>query len=142
MRSRANDFGPACSSDGHSFAYTSDESGRCEVYLVPFPDFGIKTRISIDGGSEPVWSRDGRLYYRSGSSVMAAQIDLAARARIGEPRRIADGPYQPGAVAGLPNYDVAADGRVLMIAQTAAQAQPDRLSVTVNWFADLTSRLT
>ena len=142
VRSRANDFGPACSSDGHSFAYTSDESGRCEVYLVPFPDFGIKTRISIDGGSEPVWSRDGRLYYRSGSSVMAAQIDLAARARIGEPRRIADGPYQPGAVAGLPNYDVAADGRVLMIAQTAAQAQPDRLSVTVNWFADLTSRLT
>lgn len=141
VRSRANDFGPACSPDGHSFAYTSDESGRFEVYLFPFPDAGAKTQISIDGGAEPVWSRDGRLYYRSGSSVMMAAIDLATRTRRGASRRIADGPYQPGAVAGLPNYDVGADGRLLMIAQTAAQAQPDRLSVTVNWFADLVSRL-
>jgi Tol biopolymer transport system component len=140
VRSRANDFGPACSPDGRSFAYTSDESGRFEVYLFPFPDFGMKTQISVDGGAEPVWSRDGRLHYRSGSSVMVADIDLATRTRVGAPRRIADGPYQPGAVAGLPNYDVAADGRLLMIAQTAAQAQPDRLSVTVNWFADLVSR--
>ena len=140
-RSRANDFGPACSPDGRSFAYTSDESGRFEVYLVQFPDFGIKTQISVDGGAEPVWSRDGRLYYRNGSSVMAVEVDLGTRKRIGAPRRVADGPYQPGAVTGLPNYDVASDGRLLMIAQTAAQAQPDRLSVTVNWFADLVSRL-
>jgi serine/threonine-protein kinase len=141
VRSRANDFGPACSPDGRSFAYTSDESGRFEVYLFPFPDFGMKTQISVDGGSEPVWSRDGRLCYRSGSSVMVADIDLATRTRIGAPQRIAEGPFQPGAVAGLPNYDVAADGRLLMIAQTSAQAQPDRLSVTVNWFEDIASRL-
>ncbi len=141
VRSRANDFGPACSPDGRSFAYTSDESGRFEVYLFPFPDFGVKTQISVDGGSEPVWSRDGRLCYRSGSSVMVADIDLATRTRVGAPRRIADGPFQAGAVAGLPNYDVAADGRLVMIAQTSAQAQPDRLSVTVNWFEDIAGRL-
>ena len=140
VRSRSHDFGPACAPDGRSFAYTSDESGRFEVYLVPFPDFGVKTQISVDGGSEPVWSRDGRLCYRNGSSVMIAEIDLTSRTRVGPPQRIADGPYQPGAVAGLPNYDVAADGRLLMIAQTSAQAQPDRLSVTVNWFADLAGR--
>ena len=142
VRSRANDFGPACAPDGRSFAYTSDESGRFEVYLCPCPDFGgIKTAISADGGAEPVWSRDGRLFYRNGSSVMAANIDLAARTRVGAPVRVADGPYQPGALAGLPNYDAAADGRLLMIAQTAAQAQPDRVSVTVNWFADIVNRL-
>ena len=71
---------------------------------------------------------------------MIAEIDLSSRKRVGAPRRIADGPFQPGAVTGLPNYDVASDGRLLMIAQTAAQAQPDRLCVTVNWFADIAAR--
>jgi len=103
---------------------------------------GAKVPISIDGGVEPVWSRDGRrLYYRSGSSVMAAEIDPGARSRTGAPHRVADGTFQPGAMAGLPNYDVARDGRLLMIAQTAAQAQPDNLSVTVDWFSDLVQRL-
>ena len=57
------------------------------------------------------------------------------------PVRVADGPYQPGAVTGLPNYDVAADGRLLLIAQSAVAAQPEHLSVTVNWFADIAQRL-
>jgi Tol biopolymer transport system component len=140
VRSPANDFGPAWASDGRSFAFTSDETGRFEVYLAPFPEAAAKTQISIDGGMEPVWSRDRCLYYRTGSSVMVAQIDLAKRKRIGLPRRVADGPYQRGAVTGLPNYDVARDGRLLMIAQSAAPAQPDRLCVVVNWFADLARR--
>ena len=140
VQSHANDFGPACAPDGRSFAYASDESGRFEVYLCPFPEFGEKSQVSLNGGTEPVWSSDGRLCYRNGPSVMAVAIDLAGRKRVGAPQRIADGPFQPGAITGLPNYDVAPDGRLLMIAQTAAQAQPDRLSVTVNWFEDLAGR--
>jgi DNA-binding winged helix-turn-helix (wHTH) protein/Tol biopolymer transport system component len=141
VRSRANDFGPACAPDGRSFAYTSDETGRFEVYLCPFPEFGTKTQVSVAGGAEPVWAPDGRLCYRNGSSIMAVTIDLAKRERVGLPERIADGPFLPGAVAGLPNYDVGRDGRLLAIAQTAAQAQPDRLSVIVNWFDDIAARL-
>ena len=141
VRSSANDFGPACAPDGRSFAYTSDESGRFEVYLCPFPEFGGKTQVSVNGGAEAVWSPDGRLCYRSGSGVMAAEVALADGKRVGAPRRIADGPFQPGAVTGLPNYAVASDGRLLMIVQTAAQAQPDRLSVTVNWFTELQQRV-
>jgi DNA-binding winged helix-turn-helix (wHTH) protein/Tol biopolymer transport system component len=141
VRTSSNEFGPACAPDGRSFAYTSDESGRFEVYLAPFPEFGMKIQLSADGGAEPVWSRDGRrVYYRSGPSVMCVDIDPDARQRIGMPQRLVEGPYQAGAVAGLPNYDVGADGRLLMIAQAAAQAQPDRLSVIINWFTDLRER--
>ena len=141
VRTSSNEFGPACAPDGRSFAYTSDESGRFEVYLAPFPEVGMKTQLSVDGGAEPVWSHDGRrLYYRSGPSVMCVDIDPDARQRIGAPQRLVEGPYQAGAVAGLPNYDVGSDGRLLMIAQAAAQAQPDRLSVVVNWFTDLRER--
>jgi DNA-binding winged helix-turn-helix (wHTH) protein/Tol biopolymer transport system component len=142
VHTSSNEFGPALAPDGRSFAYTSDESGRFEVYLAPFPEFGAKTQISVGGGAEPLWSPDGRqVYYRNGPGVMRAEIDGSSRQRIGAPQRIAEGPYQPGAVAGLPNYDVAGDGSLLMIAQAAAQAQPDRLSIVINWFADICERL-
>lgn len=141
VRSRANTFSPACAPDGRVFAYVSDESGRLEIYVATFPDGGAKTRISVAGGSEPVWSPDGhRLCYRSGSSVFAVAMD---RGRPRDTTRVclADGPYQPGAMTGLPNYDVASDGRLLLVAQSSAIAHPDRLLVTVGWFADIARRL-
>jgi serine/threonine-protein kinase len=141
VRSRASTFSPACAPDGDTFAYVSDESGRLEIYVATFPDGGAKTQISVDGGSEPVWSPDGnRLCYRSGSSVFAVAMD---RGRPRDTARVclADGPYQPGAMTGLPNYDMAPDGRLLLVAQSSAIAHPDRLLVTVGWFADITRRL-
>lgn len=142
VRSPFNDFAPAISPDGSAFAYASDETGRCEIYLASMGTPAVKTPISIDGGSEPVWARDGRrLYFRNGSHVIAADIDLPQRQRAGAPIRVADGPYQTGAMAGLPNFDVGADGRLLLIVQAAAQSQPRRLSVIVNWFDDIAQRL-
>ena len=142
MRSLHNDFSPAFAPDGRSYAYTSDESGQLEVYLSAFPPTGAKTQISTDGGAESVWSPDGdRLYFRNGSSISFVEMDLEARRPTSPPKLAAEGPYQAGAIAGLPNYDVTGDGRLLLIAQTAAVTQPDELSVTINWFSDLVSRV-
>jgi len=142
VRSRANAFAPACSPDGLAFAYASDESGRLEVYAAVFPDGSARRQISRDGGSEPLWSRDGRrLFYRNGSRILAVAMDGAERQSDSASVSLVDGPYQPGAVTGLPNYDVAADGRLLLVAQSAVAAQPEHLSVTVNWFADVARRL-
>ena len=58
-----------------------------------------------------------------------------------QPNCVAEGPFQAGTMTGLPNYDVAGDGRLLLISQSAAIAQPDCLSVTVRWFADIRDRL-
>lgn len=142
LRPRGNAFAPAFSPNGRAFAYASDESGRMEVYAAAFPDCSRSARISDDGGSEPVWSTDGsRLCYRHGSSVLSVEMEGAAR-RIGSTSSpVAEGAYQAGAVTGLPNYDVAGDGRLLLVAQSAITAQPASLSVTVNWFADIASRL-
>lgn len=142
VRARGNAFAPACSPDGCAFAYASDESGQLEVYVAGFPDAANRVQISIDGGSEPVWSRDGRtLYFRKGSQLLAMEMD-GARPRPGsKPRVVADGPFQPGAMTGLPNYDVAGDGRVLLVTQSSALAHPEQLSVTVRWFADIRQRL-
>ena len=65
------------SPDGRWLAYSSDESGRAEVYVTPFPHGGSKWQVSLAGGSNPRWRRDGReLYYMAADSkLMAAEVD-------------------------------------------------------------------
>ena len=138
LRSRFNEYSPALSPDNHWLAYTSDESGRAEVYVVSFPTLDRKVQISIDGGAEAIWARDGRrLYYRRGSSIMSVDIGDGPELVASSAQQRCEGPYLSGAMTGLPNYDVTAEGDFLMIRQDAEQARPAQLSVIVNWFADL-----
>ena len=66
---------PALSPDGRWLAYQSEETGRAEVYVRPYPGLGARISISLQGGSEPVWAPDGHeLFYRAGDSLVAAAI--------------------------------------------------------------------
>ena len=70
LGTRYSEGWPALSPDERLFAYQSDESGRMEVYLRAWPSLGSKVQVSQNGGTEPVWSRDGReLFYRSGGGA-------------------------------------------------------------------------
>ena len=61
-----NESTPAISPDGRWIAYASNESGRAEVYVQPFPDMDGKWQVSVEGGREPVWAPDGReLFFTS-----------------------------------------------------------------------------
>jgi Tol biopolymer transport system component len=72
----ASELTPRISPNGHSLAYTSNESGVFQVYVVPVPGPGSRVPVSIDQGIEPVWSRDGHtLYYVSRGLMLAARID-------------------------------------------------------------------
>jgi Tol biopolymer transport system component len=63
---------PKFSPDGQWIAYSSDETGRREIYVQPYPGPGGKWPISADGGQEPVWNaRGGELFFRNGNKVMA-----------------------------------------------------------------------
>ncbi|MDH4351691.1 MAG: hypothetical protein OEW56_11130, partial [Gemmatimonadota bacterium] len=77
--------------DGRWLAYVSDESGRSEVYVRPFPpDRGTTTwPVTSDGGTEPRWSHTGReLFYRSGSNLMVAEVTLGATFRMGRHQQL------------------------------------------------------
>jgi Tol biopolymer transport system component len=70
-----NQGGARFSPDGHWLAYISDESGRYEVYVQPYPGPGGKYQISTEGGTEPVWNRNGKeLFYRSGDKMMTVEV--------------------------------------------------------------------
>ncbi|MGQ0734394.1 MAG: protein kinase domain-containing protein [Acidobacteriota bacterium] len=108
----ATPFGEASaefSPDGRWIAYTSDETGRLEVYLQAFPGPGGKWQVSINGGQRPKWSRNGReLFFRLGQRMMAASIEPGAVSAAGAPRVLFEGQYAL-------SYDVAPDGRFLML---------------------------
>ena len=94
LRTASNELAASFSPDGHWLAYVSDESGRLEVYVQPYPGPGGKYQISIDGGNEPVWNRNGKeLFFRSGDKMMAVDIALQPSFSVGKPKMLFQGTY-------------------------------------------------
>ena len=137
IRTPFNEGSPTFSPDGHWLAYASDASGRSEIYVQPYPGPGGRLQISTGGGSEPVWSRNGReLFYRSGDKTMAVDIDARSGFSAGKPKALFQGLYQPTPVV-EPNYDVTPDGRFLMIKPGGEDQAPTQVNVVLNWFEEL-----
>ncbi|MCH7826066.1 MAG: protein kinase [Acidobacteria bacterium] len=130
----------AFSPDGSLLAYVSDEAGRYGVYVQPYPGPGRKLQISTGGGSQPVWSRDGKtLYYRSGDRMMAVRVD-AETVSAEPPRELFEERLDEGYIYHPRVYDVAIDDSGFI----AARAEWDsitRVNVILNWFEELKQRV-
>ena len=135
LSSPSNEVAPIFSPDGRYIAYVADDSGRREVYVRPYPAGDQKWTISIDGGQEPVWSRDGReLFYRNGVKMMVVDVRLGSSFDAERPRLLFEASYPTD--SSHPAYDVAPDGqRFLMIHDNSAQRT--QLNVVINWFEEL-----
>jgi Tol biopolymer transport system component len=142
LRTPATEGAAAFSPDGHWLAYVSDESGRFEVYVQPYPGPGGKWQISTDGGTEPVWNRNGReLFYRSGNKMMAVDITVQPGFTVGKPRVLFEGSYVP-TPATIPNYDVSPDGQRFLIVKEDQQAKNlTQINVVLNWFEELRQKV-
>ena len=79
-----NERAPRLSPNGHWLAYVSDQAGEDRVYVRPFPEGGRVIPISTGGGTEPVWSRDGReLFYRDGNQLLVVDVDVETEFTVG-----------------------------------------------------------
>jgi Tol biopolymer transport system component len=128
------------SPDGHWLAYESNESGKYEVYIAPFPGAGGKWQVSQGGGVQPQWSRDGASLFFLASGGKFMQVGVKAKGSamdIGIPRQL----FEARSIAqGGPlghAYSVAPDGRRFLfnMAQEGGNAVP--LTLVVNWTAEL-----
>jgi eukaryotic-like serine/threonine-protein kinase len=138
-----NESVPRFSPDGRWLAYISNESGRYEVYVQPYPGPGGKWQISTEGGTEPVWNRNGReLFYRTGDRMMAVDITAQPGFAAGKPRTLFEGRYER-TPATSPDYDVSPDGqRFLMLKRSEQEAAaPTQINVVLNWFEELKRRV-
>jgi len=141
LRSPFHEGGAVFSPSGHWIAYISLESGASEVYVQPFPRSGKKWQVSTEGGTEPVWSRDGReLFYRKGNMMMVIPIQTSPSFNAGKPRLLFEGRFQAG-YPGQPNYDVASDGRRFLMVESEWEPTVTKLNVVLNWFEELKQRM-
>ena len=125
----ASQFSP----DGRWVAYNSNESGRSEVYVVPFPGPGGKVRISTGGGDNARWRRDGKeIFYLAGNTLMAAGVTAnGSRFDVGAVQRLFDVPTADGYWP----YDVSPDGQRFLVNTLEGAVAP--LTIVVNWPAGL-----
>ena len=126
------------SPDGRWVAYTSNESGRFEVYVAPFPGPGGKWQISTTGGSLPRWRRDGTeiFFLAPDNALMAAAVNGKALSfQVGAVKPL----FQTRLVGPRHEYDVSADGQKFLINSAPQQngAAPAPITVVVNWTAGL-----
>ena len=130
---------PQISPDGRRLAYTSDESGREEIYVQPFPVLGHKWRLSVDGGEEPRWSSDGRqLFFRHGDRLMAVDVPTKGTFKLEGAHLLFEGPYARSDF--WTNYDVAVDGqRFVMLKEEDEARTIPVLRVVLNWAGELES---
>ena len=133
---QADERSPAWAPDGRALAYVSDAAGFDQVYVQAYPPDGRELIVSPAGGTEPVWSCDGRqLFYRRGAEMLVADIETTADALVPDaPRRLFERPFDVDLGSHLANYDVASDGRFLML----QPADPSReIRLVLAWAAEL-----
>ena len=129
---------PTLSPDGRWFAYASDESGRMEIFVRPFPGPGGKFQVSMEGGTEPVWGHTGReIFYRTEQGLVAAEVrttpafTVSARKVLFPIRR-----YESS--ANNREYDVMPDDQSFVFFR---QSGGGELNLVLNWFEELKQKV-
>jgi hypothetical protein len=160
MQTPAHETYPQLSPDGEWLAYVSNQSGHNEVWVQPFPQPGEPHQVSTEGGMMPRWSADGRrLYYLSGPTDGAQPMSLPLPSRTGSTYLVVDISTRPAfrasaprivfqdpemkytVIAALSGYDVAPDGRFLMVEVIRSPGvippPPSDVRLIVNWAEEL-----
>jgi len=142
VRSAKTDVAPRFSPDGRWLAYVSDESGRPEVYVQPFPGPGGKRQVSIDGGTEPMWNPNGaELFYRLDRKFISVPVGLQPTFSAGKPVTLFEADYAASEFPlTSPGYDVSSDGQRFLVAKDV-EAPPTQINVVINWIEEVKRRV-
>jgi len=144
---------PEVSADGRWMAYTSNESGKNEIYVRPFPNVdGGRWQVSTSGGDRPLWSSDGReLFYQNGDAVMAVPVKAEPTFNPGTPKILFRGTFASGNPRGN-SWDISSDGKRFLMMKAAPQTTetapaapafelPRRINIVLNWTEELKQRV-
>ena len=133
---------PAVSVDGRGLSYVSNETGCEEVWIRPVHSASPREQASLDGGVEPAWSRDGHeLFFRHEDRMMSVAVSTSGgELDVGVPLELFRGRFSYfDPLFGPRSYDVAPDGRFLMVQRDAPR--PTEIQVVINFFGELRARV-
>jgi hypothetical protein len=110
------------------------------VYVRPFQGTGSRTQVSIDGGTAPVWSRNGHeLFFAKADTLFTAPVTLGRTFTSGPAHRLFSGPYSFDEVT--VNYDVAPDGQRFLVPRNQIDSAPRQLEIVLNWIEELKQKV-
>jgi Tol biopolymer transport system component len=140
MQTQAREGFPRLSPDGRWITFVETESGRNEVFVQSFPDLGAKHQVSIDGGREPVWSRDGRrLFLRQADGMFAVDVRHEPAIRFAPPRLLFRGEFDSADV-GHQHYDISLENDRFLMIKHGEPEGPFEVRVVLNWSEELKRR--
>ncbi len=129
------------SPDGHWLAYTSDLSGRFEIYVQSFPEPGVRVQVSPGGGHSARWRRDGKelFYLTPNGTLTAVPVRAGQPPEFGAPVALFqfNSASQGSVPRLLPEYDVSSDGQRFIVS-TVVRRSDASIHVLLNWPALLT----
>jgi serine/threonine-protein kinase len=153
LREKYAERQPHVSPDGRWIAYMSNESGKNEIYVRPFPNVdGGRWQVSTSGGDRPLWSSDGReLFYQNGDAVMAVPVKAEPTFNPGTPKILFRGTFASGNPRGN-SWDISSDGKRFLMMKAAPQTTetapaapafelPRRINIVLNWTEELKQRV-
>jgi serine/threonine-protein kinase len=141
---------PQVSRDGRWMAYSSDESGRPQIYVRPFPNVdGGKWQVSTGGGNSPLWSPNGsELFYRNGDEIVAVPVKTGSAFSAETPKILFRGKYAPALGLNRQPWDISPDGRRFLMVKppdsagdASGTAGPRKINIVLNWLDELKQRV-
>ncbi len=136
LREPFNQYFPKLSPDGRVIAYSSNDSGRYEVYVRPFPGGDDRRQISTNGGGGPRWSRDGKeLFYVEGDALIAVPVTTRPGFSFGSPRQLFRKRYLRDSLP-VQKFDVTPDGKHFVVVEPVEDGPPQKIHLVENWFEE------
>jgi Tol biopolymer transport system component len=142
VQTAANEFSPVLSADGDLVAFVSDETGRAEVYVRSLVN-GEMRRASLNGGWEPVWSKQSReLFFRQGDQLYSVNVTPGPVVDVSTPTALFELAFERSMVGqntySAAEYDLAPEGDRFLV---VSERPTTEFKVILNWFQELTERV-
>ncbi len=126
----------AFSPNDNYIVYVSSESGESEIYVQPFPATGTKWKLSVDGGTDPIWSKDGiRIYYHNNYRIYYVEVISEGEFEHQVPKVYYSGRFLNAVSRSLA---IDKDGKRLLVLEPIRESQFAREAiVTLNWYDEI-----
>ena len=125
------------SPDGRWVVYQSNETGRPEIYAQPYPGPGDRVQVSSDGGTDPLWARNGEIFYLHDDQMRVVPVRRAGQVEFDAARALFSFPVLPGSIHDSQTFDVTGDGSRILSVTIPDANRPRQLEVVTDWTREL-----
>jgi serine/threonine-protein kinase len=134
---RSEERNVSFSPDGAWIVYQSNELGHPEIYAQPYPGPGDRIQLSNNGGTDPIWARNGEIFYLHDHELRVIAARPAGRTVFDTPRTLFSYPLTPGTIHESQTFDVTRDGVRIIAVTVPAESRPRQVEILTDWTRDL-----